>query len=126
MNAPVAVNVPPAIPQAYEVQVTSRAGHDQDVPDCSGCDRIEGTRWRRPTPSAPRSPSSLFARPRNSRGFAATSAWPAISPGRTTCARASRRHDELRDMCSAWQAEGKIVITGLSSGQAFVNMSLGG
>jgi hypothetical protein len=36
------------------------------------------------------------------------------------------RHDDLRDMCAKWQAEGKIVITGLSSGQAFVSMSLGG
>lgn len=47
-------------------------------------------------------------------------------PGQDYVCTRQPRHDELRDMCTQWQADGKIVITGLSSGQAFVSMSLGG
>ena len=35
------------------------------------------------------------------------------------------KHDELRDKCAAWGAEGKVVVTMLSSGQSFTTVTLG-
>ena len=46
-------------------------------------------------------------------------------PGQDYFCTREPRHDELRDLCAAWQAEGKIVITALSAGKSFTSVTLG-
>jgi len=46
-------------------------------------------------------------------------------PGQDYFCTRQARHDELRDLCATWQAEGKIVITALSAGKSFTSVTLG-
>lgn len=46
-------------------------------------------------------------------------------PGQDYVCTREPRHDELRDLCAGWQAEGKIAVTALSSGQSFTSVKLG-
>lgn len=45
-------------------------------------------------------------------------------PGQDYYCTREPRHDELRDRCEAWRAEGKIVITLLNAGQNFFSVQL--
>lgn len=47
-------------------------------------------------------------------------------PGQDYICTRQPRHDELRDLCVSWQAEQKIAITAMSSGDAYVSVQLGG